>query len=506
MFYIITVINILYIAAELVFNSILLNTASTQIRLEDIHSVEILGRSLAAFGFTFILYKFFESKFKLTLHKLILMVVISLTAYPLFYLAQEFAVNSIADNSSLETRKKMNDIFLLKQGLINGSLQLNTVPYNEEIKDLPESKTFITNIPLFLMSNDKVLEFTNKNKDKIATLVFENEVLNSPMKYVSIYTSAILKLNMQYKQYSSANTSRLMKLKNVDNLVNNQYEDLIKYLTWRFNKENDTQKYIGMSFNNYIKTEEIQNVIRKKIKEKTGKSVSGFIDVSSSSALKGSLKVSINEGFTNMLNVVEKETGFKIPAGLNSRVEFINNKEVQKILKSKLGSLYVEMNLNEHSFNDNDVNADLELIKKNAKKIGEKMAHDFLNSDLSTAKGASIVKAMIVPPIALFLSLFFALINTAILLSGLINRYTKFNKDNSKSFYSNLIVLFAFIGLASLTIFVDNEYTQSESYVKVLKNLEDSNIVLAKSVDWIMKAEPLFYKYGDALMIKKTSL
>lgn len=492
MFYIMVAINIIYVSAELVFNFILLNTASTQVKIEDIHSVEVLGRSLAAFGFTFIIWKIIQGLNYSNLNKILLIAIASTISYPLFYFGQEKLVNTFAENSSLETREKMNNIYLLKQGLINGSLQLNTVPYNEEIKDLPESKTFITNIPLFMINNDKVMNYTKDNKEKIANLVFKNEVLNNPIKYVNIYNEAVNEIHKKYLQFSSATQSKKTNITNIINLVDKQYADLDKYLNWRYRKENDIPEFLGMSFNEYVKTEQIQKVVKDKIKEKTGKVIDGTVDATSSMALKKSMIRNLEEKYEKLNSSYAEETGVNMPVGDLTKEEFLNHPEIQKALKKELGPLYVKMDFKEYSFTDNIVEEDVVLIKNNAEIIGSQIAKEFLNNNLDSEDSVSIVKAMIVPPIALFLSLIFAFINFFILIKSILDKNIK---DNKK--LTNGIVLGLVFMLLSFPMVLNNKYTESDSYLKVFKNMEDYNFVVAKSVHWVMKFEPFVYSYGE---------
>ncbi len=213
MFYVLLLVNIFYVCAEFLFNFILLNTASTQVDINDIHAVEILGRSLAAFGFTFIFWKLIESKNIKTLKKVFLITIVSLIAYPSFYYGQEKLVNSLAENSSLETREKIHDLFLLKQGLVVGALQLDSIPYSEEIKDLPESKTFISNLPLFMLGNDAVSNFLKENRKAVAANVFKTDVLENPSKYLDFYNNAFNKPDYEYIKYSSFYGKRSQDMK-----------------------------------------------------------------------------------------------------------------------------------------------------------------------------------------------------------------------------------------------------------------------------------------------------
>lgn len=483
MFYIMIAINIIYVSSEFVFNFILLNTSSTQVRLEDIHSVEILGRSLAAFGFTFILWKLIQSLKLDNKMKVFSIVVITLISYPSFYFGQEALVQSLADKSSLETREKMNSIFLLKQGLLNGSLQLDTVPYNESIKDLPESKTFITNIPLFIMNNEKVLSYLKNNSVKVAETVFKADVLNDPVKYVNVYSMALEKLDMKYNTYDSHKSSLDIDINRAVRLADGNYDELLKYLNWLYGKEGDTFEYDGMSFSNYLKYGKIQNVIKDKIFEKSKVKIDGFVDVSSKSAFRNTMKKNVSDKY--------KSSFGSVPMGIKSKNEFRNNPTVKAEFKTAFDGLYVGMVFNEDSFNGMNLEEDINVIKNNADNIAMALAKEFAKKDLMSDEGASIVKAMIIPPLALLFSLFFGFINFIILVKTILNKNIKNKKVN------NFIILGLVSFILVFPLLLNNKYTESSSYKKVLVHVENKSAALSLGVDWIMKLEPFVYSYGS---------
>lgn len=479
-------INIIYVSSEFVFNFILLNTSSSQIRLEDIHSVEILGRSLAAFGFTFILWKVIQGLKINNKSKLLAIIAATVISYPLFYFGQEKLVNYLADNSSIETREKMNYIFLLKQGLLNGSLQLDTVPYNEGIKDLPESKTFITNIPLFIMNNEKVLSYLKSNKVKVAETVFKADIINDPIKYVNIYGLALSNLDMKYNMYDSHSVSLDIDLKRYVKTANDNYPDLIKYLHWLYGKDNDTIEFKGLSFGEYIETNKIQAEIKKEIGKKSSVVINGFIDVSSKTAFINTIKENVYNKY--------KEGFGSLPTGIKSKKEFRDNSEVRRLFKAATNNLYMDMNIDEDSFKGMNLAADIKLIEDNTSEIAKSLADNFLKKDLMSVAGASIVKAMIIPPLALLLSLFFAFINLIILVKTILDKNIKSKKTN------NFIVLALVSFILVFPLLLNNKYTESSSYKTVFVNIENNSYVLSKGVDWIMKMEPFVYGYGKVFI------
>src|SRR5690606_29234143 len=104
----------------------------------------------------------------------------------------------------------------------------------------------------------------------------------------------------------------------------------------------------------------------------------------------------------------------------------------QESLRNNMGVFYVE-----------GIKPDMskaQFEKQVASKISVNIAEQFLNKDLDSVEGKQVVKAMIVPPIALILSLLFGFINAVILVKTVISKIVKAN------FVSNIIAI-ASIGI-----------------------------------------------------------
>lgn len=614
LFYIMLAINVIYVAVEFLFNFVLLNTTSAQVTMDEIHYVEVLGRSLASFGFTFIIWKIIQSRKKISsLKKVSLMVISALIAYPAFYFGQEKAVDYFAENASIQTKERNNYLFLVKQGLINGSLQLNTVPYNESIKDLPESKVFISNISLFLINNDAVLNYVKGNKEKVAQHVFAKEIEKNIDKYYADYKDAMMNADIMWEAYQRVNynnETNLMSLEmssnrafnNMNSTLEKKYNDYKKaqkyvsnnvdkrfdryvqhyintleevakcfdescvqrkmsidfykglqksmpvksfpqpnaickksnnansrlkiYLNgnvkvdrkpnWKdvnnnymecYVKENDLvagfkesvdyrfanevgikNKNIG-SYNEFVNQPEVKAEIRSELTNKYGLNVVGDFNPSSRESFISSIKGSANNTFITAFDKQTKENyGVSIPAGIKDKNVFFNQSGVQESLRNNMGVFYVE-----------GIKPDMsktQFEKQVAAKISVNIAEQFLNKDLDSVEGQQVVKAMIIPPIALILSLLFGFINAVILIKTVISKIVKAN------FISNIIAIMSIGILLAVPAVLNNKYTESESYVKVYNNMKEYNIVMAESVNWIMKLEPFVYSYGETFIKK----
>lgn len=497
MFHIMVFVNVVYILAEITFNIVLLKVVSAEVRLDDIHEVESLGRGLAAFGFTFILLKLLQGTRLDIKKKIVIMSVVTVVAYPLFYMGQKKLIDHLAESSSSETRSKMGNIHMLKTGLLNGALELDSVPYNKEIKDMPESKAFITNIALFMMNNDRVLKYIEDNKEEIAATVFENDVIERVWHYNRMHHEVVRNLSNEFSYYNYNLEKLSRKEIQVSRLVNANYRDLVNYLKSRYKRDSKRTEYRGMSFAQYSRTPETQKFIKNNIKKQGGFEPSGIIDISLPSAMTRSILSEHSKAFNDRISAVEKKYGMKFPRGIKNETVFLNHPEVKKILKAELGPLYVPIKYSDY-WSDEEMS---QIFIDNSGAIGATMAKDFLSKGTDSEESKAIVKAMIIPPIALFLSLLFAFINLAILIKTIIDSWMQ-----KKSFAGNVAVLSLILSLLLLPTLLTNKYTESDSYTKVIRPVEEHSVIIAAAVTWVMKFEPFVYKYGSPYVNEKNIL
>lgn len=500
MFYVMLAINALYVLAEFLFNFILLNTASADVKLDDIHSVEIIGRSLAAFGFTFIFWKLIQNKNMKTLKKVFLMLAVSLVAYPSFYFGQERLVNSLANNASVETREKLHDLFLLKQGLISGALQLDSIPYNTEIKDLPESKTFVSNISLFLLDNSAVHAYMQKNRLAVATNIFKNDVVDHTDKYLDIYNNATLQISEMYKAYHSNNEMRRIDINKAVNGVDDFYPKMEEDLKWYYKKARNTNQHKGQTYQEFTNTDSVKDMVIQKIKEKKSIRLDRNFDPSNVNSVKNAFARYVYNKYEEGKAQFKKENGFILPEGLDDRYDFFMHPTVVNKAKEAMGAYYVEEIYRHYAsfFAGGDTSV---LIRNNADKVANAVAQDFVKQDLMSEQVTSVVKAMIVPPIALFLSLLFAFINIFILIKSIIKKVLEHRMDpENVRRYSNVIVGVLIAALFMFPATLTNTYTESPAYQKVYTNMKENGTLVAMSVNWIMKLEPYVYESGSTFI------
>lgn len=498
MFYILILINLMYISCEFLFNFFLLNTASTFSTLDQIHSVEIMGRSLASFGFTLLFWKMIQNSKKTGGQKFFYIILVSCITYPSFYYLQGKLVDYLAESSTPETKRKMNDLFLLKQGLINGSVQLDSIPYNPSIKDLPESKTFISSISLFMLNNNAVHSYIEKNRNQVARHVFNAQLTKEPSQYIAAYEKVIAEIDLLYKKYEELEYRRQVEASKAQKIANGSFSDMHNKLKRKYRSDSRKRQYAGLSYASYVNTSSIKDLIKDELRRRHSINIVSNFNPNNKASFVNAVVHSVNKEFAEINNRTKDEIGFVVPLGYNYRTHFYNDPAIKKLLKDTLGPLYFDGYFGAKAFRDLDIQADRKMLRDNAKIISLQLTHNFSNRDLNSAESISIVKAMIIPPIALIFSIFFAFLNLFILIKTIAMKVMK-NKAKSNKISNYIVYGLLFILLVFPSV-LNNKYTESKSYQTVYNTMKEYNPIMAFGANWILKFEPFIYGYGKAFL------
>lgn len=181
--------NIIYLILELCFNIYLLNIGSSHTDYSQIHLLEIFGRSLSSFGFTFIFWKIIANKDSInSIQKIKLITLTSIFTYPLFFYGQIFLINSISNNVSNEIKQNSFALVLLKQGMNNGSINIGITSKDSEELPTAEFKTFNILSGIMLLHNDVSLNFIKSNLDNISYTIFSKEAIKNADKEYILFT------------------------------------------------------------------------------------------------------------------------------------------------------------------------------------------------------------------------------------------------------------------------------------------------------------------------------
>lgn len=494
-------INILYISFEVFFNFTLLNVVSnSSATIEDIHSLEDIGRFLAASGFSLLFWKFIHSKGyhkkwnQTFISSIIIGSIITTISFFSFYEAQNKYIDHLAKNFSNETKQKIYDLQLLKKGLISGNLELQNIPYNVEMSDNTESKTFIIGLPLFLINNEKTLSHIEKNREKIANHIYGSEIREDPEKIIPIYRKVLIDIDTFFSDYREISKNKYNDMNYAKKTALNSFSKMHYQLKRKY-KYTRTR----MSYNSWVNTAEIKNLIINKIRSEYKLNVTKDFNPIDKKSYMNALIYSVADQYNNEYeNKIKSNNYPKVPLGIMEKNKFYKHPEIVLLLKKSLGAFYFEADsFGNYGFRTRTtLFEDKNLIIQNSSKISKALTKEHINKNINSEEVHNIVKAMIVPPIALILSIFFAFINLFLLIKGISFKiFSKFNKY--PKLYSNIIMYLLVSILLTMPLILNNSYTEKEAYQKVYKNMSDNNKLLAFSANWILRFEPFIYTYAE---------
>lgn len=492
------IINILYISFELLFNFTLLNVVSNvNTSPTDIQDIENIGRFLSASGFTLLCWKLIYSNEinKKWNSSIIIGAIITLAVFFSFYKIQDKYIDHLARSFTNETKQNIYDIYLLKKGLLTGSVSLQNIPYNTTLADTAESKTFITGLPLFLAHNDKMLSYIRDNREKLTSHIYANDLRENTHIYSPIYEKVYGITDQFYVKYLATTKSMISGMQSASTTGENSYSKMHKQLQKKY-KYTRTR----LSYSSWINTPEIKQLISNTVYSQYKLRITKDFNPMNKISYKNALIYSVQSNYTDSFNSkLSSEKDFpKVPLGILDKDIFYKHPEMISFLKRNLGSLYFESPaLNKYSFRSNERRReDKILINNNSANIGKSIAKEHISKNLNSEEIHSIIKGMIVPPIALILSIFFAFINFILLIKELSFKiFTKFNK--SPKMYSNIIMYYFVFLLLTLPLIISNSYTEKDSYKRVYSTMEDNSKIIAFCSDWILRFEPFVYNYAE---------
>lgn len=237
MFWFLLLVNIFYLTLELVFNVSLLNIASSSQSYEDIHHIELFGRFLSSFGFTFIFWKIISTNKKLNTHgKLLSIFLISLFVYPVAFYGQYFLINKLSNNVTDQTKKSSYALVLLQDGLKTGVINLGLKSYTKDTLNTPENKTFSVLNSILILQNPTALNYINSNLEAISYKIFSEKSRSiSSQKYEQINALIDLESEKFWNEYLSSKQRIEQEQKNSSYKIIQKYDQInanVK-LSWR---------------------------------------------------------------------------------------------------------------------------------------------------------------------------------------------------------------------------------------------------------------------------------
>lgn len=160
MLYILLILELGYLCAEVTFNGALLNVASGAVgRPDDIDHLEHTGRLLSGFGLGLLVYGYLVTRKKpLRITKALGLLAVFPPAIAGMYFAQGMLVDkAIVERASDEERFAAIYMAHLRPALRNGTVRIEDIPLSPETMNRAESKAFLTIATPVLLHNQTLV-------------------------------------------------------------------------------------------------------------------------------------------------------------------------------------------------------------------------------------------------------------------------------------------------------------------------------------------------------------
>lgn len=513
------IIEILYVLSEFAFNAALLNAASGLVRDDQaLHRIEVVGRILSGVGLSILLYwtvfrkKLVEESVSTGLKSLVKSLVICV---PAMYIGQKVLVDTLLVNgTSGAQRQYAETLILMKTGLQNGIVKMNNLDLSKGNSD-PGEMAFVSVMGAILLGVPEYADILAKNEEAIARRVNEITSREAADKAYPAYYDASKKIIDGFKDYTEASQEYASKTSSARN-PSAYWPQVARQTQDGYAKYSKASSYYS-------------NMPAKRFEEKFGypkgiKNLTEFrrtfstIEIINLELGKVGLMLSpkwdgTERSFSTSITTVGNsiwaqkiaEKGMPgLPPGLSFK-GYEQSAAMQNQLKGRMGDMYVgglRVGLSKSDF------ISTVIMPKNEHAIREWIAkaktrsHDLEDGGSREEEGKQFIRALVVPPIALILSLFFSLLTLAKLPIRAISFVDKYQGDIGWVTKARRFIMAGdLVAILSLPLARSESKIMNTKIFELMSKKAKDTIPLGNvGVVWLIKGEPIIYKTGQGIL------
>ena len=185
--------------------------------------------------------------------------------------------------------------------------------------------------------------------------------------------------------------------------------------------------------------------------------------------------------------------------------QFLKDEHVKSVLSNTLGALYfsgLNIDGNKKYFYE-------EVLYPSVVRETQELHHSLMkdyqelgNGGIDEEEGKTYVRVLILPPIALFLSLFFSFVSIAKMPVKIMAISWHLKPKKWKLRLKNILFVFGILSLLGFPALKgENKYSESNTVIRILESLkEDVGDILHLSLSWLLKTEPMLFPVGQSLL------
>lgn len=513
------VIEIVYVLTEFAFNAALLNAASGLVRDDQaLHRIEVAGRILSGVGLSILMYwayfrkKLVEESIETGLKTFAKSLIICV---PLMYVGQKIIVDSFLVNGTTgQQRQYAETLILMKTGIQNGIVKMANLELSKGGTD-PSEMAFVSVMGAILLGVPEYAAAISKNEEAIARRVNQITSSETADKTYPLYYNASKDIIDGYKEYSKASKEYMSRVNggvdtskiwsNVERSTSNGYAKYVKACNYYQSMPNErfVQKFgypKGIrSLTEFRKTLRTIELINLDLSE-AGLS----LDVTWNGQQSTFSQSLTKKGSSEWNQEMGKHGLGGISPGLTFRA-FEQSGTVQEQLKEHMQSFYrdgMRVGLSKDDFTEQVIMPTNEASIRQWIEKAKNRSVDLGDGGSREEEGRQFVRALIVPPIALILSLFFSLLTLAKLPLRAVSFVDKYKGDVPWVTKARKFIMAGdLVAILSLPLAKsDSKIMKSSIFELMSKKAKDAVPLGNVGIIWLIKGEPIIYKTGQAIL------
>lgn len=489
-------LTLVYLLLELAFNARLLEAAGSAASGDRLQVIEVEGRVLSSIGCVLLIWRFAvavmnryrarqKAQGSTLLMRLFMLALLSLTVGPAVYWGQRALIDQVVDRSDAQDRHRAVRSLLVGQAMGAGVLSIRDLPFDNAALQSPEGMTLMSIMPLLAFTSRTMPESVGARMVEIVDAMSRSGRTSAEHVYNEHYLPAVREVR---RRYESDYVDASQKMDQAPDTTGAALEAWHEYL-----KTVNRLPFTADSATPAQRQHVIAQVRARGIEVPDNWRLDDKPTFMNSPPF-ASAELQFRRKADQILG-----QGSTIPPGLDWSA-FTAHRDVQRFVARELVQRWPDFGGRKTGALPLDGGFDQfraavfepqikQAVQARLKELSAP-ARAFANGGTLEGAGKQALRAMLVPPIALSLSLFFGLLNFMALL------LTPFAHSRLARTAMGALCLGA---LALTPLLLDNRITTAKAYRNLHDVMESNHQGAAQTLDWLVRVQPVMYPVGHAL-------
>lgn len=491
-----TAATLAYLLVEMSFNARLLDVAGGMATAEEIDSIEQFGRLISGVAVALALWGSAAAHLPADSFKRLCFLSISgVLLISGTYHGEKLLIDTLVDRSSPDDRRDAAMLSLLSHGIRNGHAKLDGLDLDAQALRDPEGKAFVAMFPMLAISTDDLDEKARKVRSDLLRRAVVSRMGTKEALYNDSFIPSVKALAASYNNYVDGVNRLADEQANVPGRTEGMWNEYLKML-----------KSKGISSPERVDSRYKYGLVVKGLRERGIAVPEGWAPYDKLAFQRAAADGAKQEADRRFRRVVEHEVGKGVTLPTNlSWGQFVAHPAVQKRWREELNApaaarLRPTMTADEFSRQIYEP-AVAKAVTQEGKRY-DALAKEFADGGTQESFGREAVRAMIVPPIALAISLLGAMVH----LFKFTNYATQLAAPVLRaSVWRRPIIAAAVAGVALSALAVPNAVTTSRIYGYFEDQTEAKiGAQAALAMTWAIQMQP--YAYPANELIRTTVL